>query len=85
MVKLKSGREVELKPLNAFQRLEWLDMILEYHRKGMPGPGLIAGKLAVWSLGVKDTQLDEYPIEDILEIGDLVSAELQKTELDKKK
>jgi len=85
MVKLKSGKEVDLKPLNAFQRLEWMDMLLEYNKKGFPGPGTISGKLTLWSLKIPEAQLDQYTIEEILEIGDLVSEELNKTELDKKK
>ncbi len=85
MIKLESGREVELKPLTFFQRAEIYDLYMEYVKRGVFVSYTVCGKAAMYALKIPEAKLDDYSNEEIIEIANKVFEDLQKFELDKKK
>lgn len=85
MVVLKSGREIELHPLNFFQRAEVKDLALEYWNKKVPLSLTVCGKCVLYAARIAETSLNEWTDEDVYEAGGIVLGDLFKSDLDKKK
>lgn len=85
VVKLSTGKEVELKSLKFFQRAEIKDLALKNYQEKIPVSLVTCGKCAMYALGITEMQLDDYTDEEIYEIGAKVFEVLFLSETDKKK
>ena len=85
MVKLSSGKEVDLKPLKFFQRAEIKDLALKNYQEKIPVSLVTCGKAAMFALNITEDKLDDFTDEEIYEIGSKVFEGLFLSEADKKK
>jgi hypothetical protein len=87
MVKLTSGREVELKPLKFFQRAEIKDIAFKNYQDKIPVSLALCGKCVIYSGIATEAELDagKFTDEEIYEIGTKVFENLFISTLDKKK
>lgn len=85
MVKLKSGKEFEIKPLNFKHRAEIKDLALEYYAKGLRVSLAVCGKAVCYNLGILERDLDNWDDGDIYELGGFIFEQLYLSDTDKKK
>ena len=88
MVKLKSGREVELKPMTIRQKFQLRSDALEaYEKKGTSFDPLISLNLVAMCTGLNDEQLDEqgWTVTEVDECAAIILKDSQLAEEDKKK
>lgn len=85
MVKLESGREIELKPLTFFQRAEIKDLALEYYNKNVPVSLTVCGKAVMFACSLSERDLNDWADEEIYEAGAKVFETLIISDIDKKK
>jgi len=91
MVKLSSGREIELKPLNFFQRAQIKDEALKKYNENIPVSLENCGRALMFSLDMNEAQFEKYLLdgnwqdEEIYEAGAKIFESLWVKELDKKK
>ena len=87
MVKLSSGKEIELKPLKFFQRAEIKDIALKNYKEGIPISLALCGKCAIYSGVATEADLDsgKFTDEEVYEIGAKVFETLYLSGVDKKK
>lgn len=84
MVKLSTGREVELKVPTIRQRMKLRDLSLHFYNTGK---GFIEGCLdaALIGLGKNENDVSDYTDEELIEIGTKVFELMNVSETDKKK
>ena len=85
MVKLQSGREVDLKPLTFFQRAEIKDLSLEYYNKNVPVSLTVCGKAVMYACNLNERELNDWDDAEIYECGAKVFESLVVSDIDKKK
>jgi hypothetical protein len=88
MVKLKSGREVELKPLTIRQKFELRSRALEaYEKKGISFDPMFSLDLVTMCTDLTDDQLDKdgWTVADVDECASLILKDSQLADTDKKK
>jgi hypothetical protein len=85
MVKLKSGKEYEIKGLTFKQRAEIKDLALEYYKRGVPVSLEVCGRAVCFALGIQPGALDSWDDNDVYELGAEVFNQLYLSETDKKK
>ncbi|KPK95789.1 hypothetical protein AMJ80_03505 [bacterium SM23_31] len=85
MVKLSSGREIELKPLKFFQRAEIKDLALKNYRENIPVSLVTCGKCVIYATGITEDELNKWGDAEIYEAGAEVFKTLFISEEDKKK
>ena len=86
MVKLASGKEIELKPINIMQRAELLDdahiFAVEHPKAGFSFKTFVK---ALTFAGIKESELLEWTHEEIVEAAMQIFAGLTNSETFKKK
>jgi len=85
MVKLSTGKEVDLKPLKFFHRAEIKDLAFKNYRENIPVSLVTCGKCVMYAAGVTESELDNWKDEEIYEAGAKVFEDLFISETDKKK
>lgn len=82
---LESGREIKINPLTWRQRAEIKDLSLKHFRDNIPISLLVCGRCVQCATGLRDTDLDEWPDDDIYEAGAKIFAQMHLSEQTKKK
>lgn len=85
VIKLKSGKEVELKPLTFMQRAELKDLALKNYRENIPVSLVTCGKALIYASSLNEKDLDEWNDNDIYEAGAEIFSQMNLKETDKKK
>ena len=88
MTKLKSGREVELKPMTIRQRFQLRSKALQLHESnGISYDPEMSLDLVTMCTGLNDVQLDAdgWTVADVDECAAIILKDSQLTDVDKKK
>ena len=85
VTKLTSGREIELRPLTFLQRADIKDQALKHYRDNIPVSLFVCGKALMYATGISESELTDWPDEDIYEAGSKIFETLYVSETDKKK
>jgi len=85
MVKLKSKREIDPKPLS-WENMAWIkDKSVEFFNKGVTLSLFVCGKILLYAQVVKNLEdLKEWPDEDIYEAANIIFEENSLTDTQKK-
>ncbi len=87
-VKLKSGREVELKPMTIRQKFQLRSKALEiYEKKGISFDPETSLDLVITCTGFSDEELDKqgWTVSEVDECASIILQDSQLSETDKKK
>ena len=86
MVKLASGREVELRPLTFIEKIPIKDIYygMAFAKDTMNVPIYSLAVKALMQIGFKDTELNEWSDSEIIEAGNWILENSALTETQKK-